>query len=73
MTTALNLFADKLDDVAARLDDELRENDVVPMWSEGSVSTPVLVPLTTSPQLVGQRSVGQGSSLLDRGATRQRP
>jgi integrase len=28
-----HLFADELDDVAARLDDAMRENDVVPMWS----------------------------------------
>jgi hypothetical protein len=27
-----HLFADELDDVAARLDDAMRENDVVPMW-----------------------------------------
>ena len=28
-----HLFADELDDVAARLDDAMRDNDVVPMWS----------------------------------------
>lgn len=28
-----HLLADELDDVAARLDDAMRENDVVPMWS----------------------------------------
>ena len=28
-----HLFADELDDVAARLDDAMRDADVVPMWS----------------------------------------
>ncbi len=28
-----HLFADELDDVAARLDEAMRDNDVVPMWS----------------------------------------
>jgi len=28
-----HLFADELDDVAACLDDAMRANDVVPMWS----------------------------------------
>ena len=31
-----HLFADELDDVAARLDDAMRENDVVPMWSRAA-------------------------------------
>jgi integrase len=29
-----HLFADELDDVAARQDDAMRENDVVRMWSQ---------------------------------------
>ena len=29
-----HLFADELDDVAARLDDAMRDSDVVPMWSQ---------------------------------------
>ena len=28
-----HLFADELDDLAARLDDAMRDADVVPMWS----------------------------------------
>lgn len=28
-----HLFADELDDAAARLDDAMRDSDVVPLWS----------------------------------------
>jgi integrase len=33
-----HLFADELDDVAARLDDAMRDADVVPMWSQADPS-----------------------------------
>ena len=33
-----HLFPDELDDVAARLDDAMRESDVVPMWSQADVT-----------------------------------
>jgi hypothetical protein len=33
-----HLFADELDDVAARLDDAMRGSDVVPVWSQGHLA-----------------------------------